>query len=47
MKIQYGLMQATAEQIADKLALVGVKLGGKLKEKEKLAVIAYYQSLVQ
>ncbi len=41
--IQYDLMQATAEQIANKLALVGTELGGGWIGGLKLAFINYLE----
>lgn len=43
IKIQYDLMQATAEQIADKLALIGTELGGGWMNRLKLAFINYQE----
>ncbi|HEU0233579.1 MAG TPA: YHS domain-containing protein [Gallionella sp.] len=39
IEIQYDLMQVTAEQIADKLALIGADLGGGWMDRLKLAFI--------
>ncbi len=39
IEIQYDLMQVTAEQIADKLALIGADLGGGWIDRLKLAFI--------
>ena len=39
IEIQYDLMQATAEQIAGKLALIGADLGGGWMDRLKLAFI--------
>jgi YHS domain-containing protein len=39
IKIQYDLIQVTAEQIADKLGLIGIKLGGDWIDRLKLAFI--------
>ena len=39
IKIQYDLIQVTAEQIADKLALIGANLGGGWIDRLKLAFI--------
>ena len=39
IEIQYDLLQATAEQIADKLALIGAGLGGGWMDRLKLALI--------
>ena len=39
IEIQYGLIQVTAEQIADKLALIGADLGGGWIDRLKLAFI--------
>ncbi|MDD2915678.1 MAG: YHS domain-containing protein [Gallionella sp.] len=39
LEIQYDLIQVTAEQIADKLALIGADLGGGWVERLKLAFI--------
>ena len=39
IEIQYDLIQATAEQIADKLALAGASIGGGWVERLKLAFI--------
>ena len=39
IEIQYDLMQVTAEQIADKLALIGANLGGGWIDRLKLAFI--------
>lgn len=43
IKIQYDLMQVTAEQIADKLTLIGSELGGDLIARLKLAFINYQE----
>lgn len=43
IEIQYDLMQATAEQVADKLELVGADLGGGWKDYLKLAFINYLE----
>ncbi|MBI5751858.1 MAG: YHS domain-containing protein [Hydrogenophilales bacterium] len=43
IEIQYDLMQATAEQIADKLALIGADLGGGWVDRLKLAFINYQE----
>lgn len=43
MEIQYDLMQVTAEQIADKLALIGTELGGHWMERLKRAFINYQE----
>lgn len=43
IEIQYDLMQVTAEQIADELALVGAELGGSWMEQLKLAFINYQE----
>ena len=43
MEIQYDLMQVTAEQIADKLALIGSELGGDWIARLKLAFINYQE----
>ncbi len=43
IKIQYDLMQVTADQIADKLALIGTELGGGWMDRLKLAFIAYQE----
>jgi len=42
IEIQYDLIQVTAAQIADRLALVGAELGGGWTDRLKLAFI-YYQ----
>jgi len=39
IEIQYDLLQATAEQIADKLASIGADLGGGWMDRLKLALI--------
>lgn len=39
IEIQYDLIQVTAEQIADKLGLIGIKLGGGWIDRLKLAFI--------
>jgi len=39
IEIQYDLMQVTAGQIADKLALAGANLGGGWMDRLKLAII--------
>jgi YHS domain-containing protein len=39
LEIKYDLIQVTAEQIADKLALIGAKLGGDWIDRLKLAFI--------
>lgn len=39
IEIQYDLIQVTAEQIADKLALIGADLGGGWVDRLKLALI--------
>ncbi|MHB0927002.1 MAG: YHS domain-containing protein [Gallionellaceae bacterium] len=39
IEIQYDLIQVTAEQIADKLALIGADLGGGWMDRLKLAFI--------
>ena len=39
IEIQYDLMQVTAEQIVDKLALIGANLGGGWGDRLKLAFI--------
>ncbi|MBU6467635.1 MAG: YHS domain-containing protein [Betaproteobacteria bacterium] len=39
--ILYDLMQVTAEQIADKLALIGTELGGRWMDRLKRAFINY------
>ena len=41
IEIQYDLIQATAEQIADQLALIGATLGGGWVDRLKLAFINY------
>lgn len=41
--IRYDLMQVTAEQIADRLASIGGKLGGGWMERLKLAFINYQE----
>jgi YHS domain-containing protein/copper chaperone CopZ len=43
IKIQYDLMQVTAEQIADKLALIGTELGSGWMDRLKLAFIHYQE----
>ncbi len=43
IEIQYDLIQATAEQIADKLELIGTNLGGNWKDRIKLAFINYLE----
>lgn len=43
IEIQYDLMQATAEQIASKLALIGTELGGGWIGGLKLAFINYLE----
>lgn len=43
IEIQYDLMQVTAEQIADKLGLIGAGLGGGWKDHLKLAFINYLE----
>jgi len=43
IEIQYDLMQATAEQIADKLGLVGADLGSAWKDRIKIAFINYLE----
>jgi len=43
LEIQYDLIQATAEQIADKLALIGANLGGGWVDRLKLAFINYQE----
>jgi len=43
IEIQYDLMQATTEQIADKLALIGADLGGGWMDRLKLAFINYQE----
>jgi YHS domain-containing protein len=39
LKIKYDLIQVTAEQIADRLALIGAKLGGGWRDRLKMAFI--------
>jgi hypothetical protein len=41
--IQYDLLQVTAEQIADKLELIGTQLGGGLMDRLKLAFIDFQE----
>jgi len=43
VEIQYDLIQATAEQIADKLGLIGAELGGGWKDRIRLAFINYLE----
>ena len=43
IEIQYDLIQATAEQIADKLGLIGANLGEGWKDLIKLAFINYLE----
>lgn len=43
IEIQYDLMQVTAEQISDKLALIGAELGGGWIDHLKLAFINYQE----
>lgn len=43
IEIQYDLMQVTAEQISDKLALIGAELGGGWIDRLKLAFINYQE----
>lgn len=43
VEIQYDLIQVTAEQIADKLGVVGTGLGGGWKDRLKLAFINYLE----
>lgn len=43
IEIRYDLMQVTAEQIADKLALIGTELGGRWMERLKRAFINYQE----
>lgn len=43
MEIQYDLMQVDVEQIADKMALIGVGLGGTWADRLKLAFINYQE----
>lgn len=43
LEVQYDLMQATTEQIADKLALIGADLGGGWMDRLKLAFINYLE----
>jgi YHS domain-containing protein len=43
IKIQYDLMQVTAEQIADKLALIGTELGSGWMDRLKQAFIHYQE----
>lgn len=43
IEIQYDLMQVTAEQIADKLALIGTELGSGWMDRLKLAFINYQE----
>ncbi len=43
IEIQYDLIQATAEQIADKLGLIGAELGAGWKDRIKLAFINYLE----
>lgn len=43
IEIQYDLMQVTAEQIADKLTLIGSELGGDWIARLKLAFINYQE----
>jgi len=43
IEIQYDLMQATAEQIAVKLGLIGADLGGGWKDRIRLAFINYLE----
>lgn len=43
IEIQYDLMQVTAEQIADKLGLIGIELGGKWIDRLKLAFINNFE----
>lgn len=43
IKIQYDLMQVTAGQIADKLALIGTELGGGWMDRLKQAFINYLE----
>ena len=43
IEIHYDLIQATAEQISDKLELIGTELGGGWKDRLKLAFINYLE----
>jgi len=43
IEIQYDLMQITAEQITNKLALIGTELGGGWMDRLKLAFINYLE----
>jgi YHS domain-containing protein len=43
MEIQYDLIQVTAEQIADKLALIGTSLGGNWMDRLRLGFINYLE----
>lgn len=43
IEIQYDLIQATAEQIAEKLGLIGAELGGGWKDRIRLAFINYLE----
>ena len=43
IKLQYDLMQVTADQIAEKLALIGTGLGDGWMERLKLAFINYQE----
>lgn len=43
VEIQYDLIQATAEQIADKLELIGAELGGGWKDSIKRGFVNYLE----
>jgi len=45
IEIQYDLIQATAEQIADKLALIGADIGGDWMNRLKLAFISNLEEI--
>jgi len=45
IKIQYDLIQVTAEQIAEQLELIGTKLGGGWVERLKLGFINYLEEV--
>lgn len=45
IEIQYDLMQVTAEQIADGLALTGASLGGGWIDRLKLGFVNYQEEI--
>ena len=45
LEIKYDLIQVTAEQIADKLALIGANLGGGWIDRLKLAFINHLEEI--